>query len=118
MTILVCDDCGHHFDEGDRRASVARPSPRLGGHKLCPMCAAALRSPVFWAVRNDCNGPFEVFPSRADAQRALEGRSYKETGCYVAPVYIVPVDDDYEVMMLEFQESEKEKAARSSPCAT
>jgi hypothetical protein len=48
---------------------------------------------VFWAIMNDCNGPFEVWPRRAQAQSNF-GPEYRAAGCYIAPVVVEKMDEE------------------------
>lgn len=48
---------------------------------------------TWWAIMNDCNGPFELFAHRAEAVAALD-QVYLDAGCYVAACEVTKMDEN------------------------
>lgn len=93
--VIRCSDCEHSFDAMDGRALVFSKRGS-GSNPLCPLCATILRSSQEWAIWNNCNGVFEVFPRRAGAQ-VVAKLNYKGADVTVIPVrtFVEPEDNHW-----------------------
>lgn len=100
-SIIQCTDCEHSFDAMDDRALIF--SKRDSDvNPICPLCATILRSSQEWAIWNNCNGVFEVFPRRAGAH-VVAKLNYKGTDVTVVPVrtFVEPEDNHWHRHMRE-----------------
>lgn len=85
MSTIKCDDCEYLFDAKDPRAW------KVDSGAYCPLCAKIHFGSAYWTVKNDCNGPFEVFWQRKDAEQEIKKGDYMVAGCYIAPVVLVEI---------------------------
>lgn len=105
--IIICSGCDFGFDAMDERGSVDSENP--DGFALCPYCLVELRSSEEWAIWNDCNGIFELRPTRAEARKiATEQYAGCDVSVVPARAFVEPKDDHWQ---RAFRENEREAAA-------
>jgi hypothetical protein len=103
---FICVECKHFYDPTDDRAVAYPGKPDLNS---CPLCKIyrSFGSDRQWATYNDCNGVFDVFHYRSDADAALK-EFEPECECRVVPVLVV-TDHGDNFDMRDWDEAEREK---------
>jgi len=98
----TCKECGNSYDPGHPDSH-----PNI---EVCPRCGTILLRETAWVVRNDCNGVFDVFMDKANAQTELDVHpQYNEADCYIEPVKLMRMND-VEKFYEEMKESDRVKS--------
>lgn len=89
-----CQRCDNRFARKDERALVYKDS------LVCPLCIAFTLGTTFWAIKNNCNGVFEVRDTRAEAIEVCKEEydydpDHEIDAEYVVPAILITLTEDF-----------------------